>query len=442
MKHTKEEILESFTVGYEFEFMSKLSKKDIVKSIAKACGVKVIIPEEVSGFNQVKVKAHSDFKPTETEWKLEPDHSGDSKESEMHELVTGPLPYKVARMQLIKITNWIKQNGYTTKKTGIHLNFGYKNMKLLSKNTILTMNPLKLCLIFDEEFIYSRFPKRRDNVYAKSVKQIYPANKFYANDNMQSINSGEFLIPNTKYYGINFIKQAKNYLELRYLGGIDYEKKATKILEIMDYTSLTIHEAVENPNFTQEDVAKLSEIVRRHKKIVHALSNFKRFVISYPKISIMVDLIGQPEVIETFYMSHLRDKIYDLIIKCKMKSGMINYDTSDGTIQIRDSILSDCDDITDFTFINCKIDGILYNCKFYNCTIEDSQLNDSKLISTNIVKRSKINKTPIGIGNEIEECYVDCKSMQISGELTRCIIRNGDVSHLAKLIDCTTVKED
>ena len=98
MKHTKEEILEAFSIGFEFEMMSKLPKKDIIKSIEKICGVKITIPTEVSGFNKIKPKIHSDFKPTETEWKLENDYSGGES---MHELVTGPLPYKVARMQLI-----------------------------------------------------------------------------------------------------------------------------------------------------------------------------------------------------------------------------------------------------------------------------------------------------------------------------------------------------
>lgn len=442
MKYTKEEILDTFTVGFEFEMLSKLSKNDIIKSIGKECGVKVIIPKEVDGFNKMKVKAHSKFTPTENEWKLEPDHSGDENGSEMHELVTGPLPYKIARIQLIKINNWIKSNAYTTKKTGIHLNFGYKNIKLGLKNTILTMNPLKLCLIFDENFIYSRFPKRKDNVYAKSIKQIYPANKFYSNDNIQSINPSEFLIPSTKYYGINFIKQQKNYLELRYIGGQDYEKKTTQILEIMEYAALTIQTAVENPQLSHEDRIKLSEIITSHKKMVSSFTDFKRFIVSYPKISVMVNLDGRKEVVETFYMSYLRDKIYDLIVKGKMKEGMINYDTENGSIQIRDAILKKCDDLTGFTFVNCNVEGIFYDCSFYNCTVENSQFNDSKIMSTNVISGCKINKTIVGVGNEIKESYIDCKGMQISGELTKCIIRNGDISHLAKLIDCTKISDD
>lgn len=439
MISSKEQILDSMKVGFEFEFFSKMSRDGIAKSIGQNCKKKITVPKEVSGFNKTKIKVHSDFKPTADSWKLEPDLSGGDK---MNELVTGPIPYKEARIQLIRILNWIKDNGWTSKKTGIHINISYQNQKLGSKNTILTMNPLKLCLEFDEEFIYKRFPKRRDNVYAKSIKQIYPANKFYTNDNTNSINPGEFLVPNTKYYGINFLKQRKDYLEFRYLGGADYEKMTNKILEILEYICLTLHTVVENTAFNEEDLNKLSNIVRKHKKIVSSFSDFKDFVVNYPNIKLMVDLDGREGTIETFYMSIMRDKIYELIAKCGMRKGLINYDRDIGKLQIRDAILTQCDDLSDIQIINCKVEGIFYNCDFYNCTIEDSHLNDSKLMRTNKVFRCKVNKTTVPMTNEIEESYIDCKDLQISGHLTRCIIRNGEVSYLAKLEDCNIVKQD
>ena len=40
--------------------------------------------------------------------------------------------------------------------------------------------------------------------------------------------------PNSKYYGINFEKRIKNYLEFRYIGGKDWDKKTNKILGLLD----------------------------------------------------------------------------------------------------------------------------------------------------------------------------------------------------------------
>ena len=133
MINDKQIILDAFSCGIEFEFFTKMPKDEVVKSLGKTCKKKITIPKEVSGFNKTKIKVHSDFKPTTDSWTLEPEYSGGKS---MLELVTGPLKYAEARIQIIKVLNWIKEHGWTTKKTGIHLNISYQNQKLSSKKNL------------------------------------------------------------------------------------------------------------------------------------------------------------------------------------------------------------------------------------------------------------------------------------------------------------------
>ncbi len=438
MQYNKRDILDGFKIGFEFEFFSKLSRKKISKDIAKACGVKVTIPEEVTGLNQTKLKIHSDFKPTKDNWKLEKDFSGGE---DMSELVTGPTPYHEARVQLIKILNWIQENGWTTKKTGIHINIGIDYDKLRLRNQILTMDRLKFCLDFNEDIIYKKFPHRKDNVYAKSIKTIYPVNRFNFNNNTQLPNVENYITPNTKYFGVNFLKQQKNYLEFRYLGGKNYEDKINDILELMEHFSLSIYNVLLSPDLTERNIEQLNNMMAKHKKDIRTFADFNEFILSHPKIKLMVDLKSEEQVLRSYYSSTLREKLYDLIVYCNFKSGILNYDRDISRFQVKDAVLTKCDNLKNVEIINCKADGMFYNCFFYNSTIEDSHIHNSDIMRTNIIRRSKVEKTPIHITNQLEECYIDNKNISISGKFIKCIIRNGEVSSLAKLIDTDKIED-
>lgn len=435
----KEIILSSFTCGFEFEFFTEKSKKETAKEIEKLCHVKVKMPVEIVGLNKIKTTVvHNEFKPTAKEWKLENDLSGGQK---MLELVTGPVPYFDARIYLIRILNWIKLNGWTTKKTGIHINISIDNKKLGIPNEIRSINRLKFCLDFNEDFIYERFPSRKNNIYAKSIKEIYPVNKFLFNNNSILPNVENYETAGTKYYGVNFLKTDKNYLEFRYLGGKDYEKKVNSILDVLEFCSMSVYKTLKNPDLTDANINELNYLMRKYDKVIQSFSNFDSFLVYYPNIKLMVDLNADKEIVKSFYYSVLRHKIYSLIVFCNMKSGLINYDRSISILQVKDAILENCDGLKKIEIINCKVNGIFYNCTFYNSTIEDSHIHDSELIRTNIVTRSKVIDTPIHISNEISDAYIDNKKNMVNGYLKNCIIRSGNISQLAKTEDCKIIKD-
>ena len=67
------------------------------------------------------------------------------------ELVTGALPYFAARLMIIKVCDWIKENGYTNDRSSIHLNLSFDKSKIDNKYRISKMNVLKFILDFNEE---------------------------------------------------------------------------------------------------------------------------------------------------------------------------------------------------------------------------------------------------------------------------------------------------
>ena len=136
-------------------------------------------------------------------FKLVEDFSGGQY---MHELITGPLVYEESRIVLIEVLKWIKEFGWTDSKCSLHINMSFNSYLQKFPVDISTLVPLKFALNFDEEYVYARFPERRDNVYAKSIMEIYPTNRFVFFSEPENIDPENYVVPKEKYYGFNFIK--------------------------------------------------------------------------------------------------------------------------------------------------------------------------------------------------------------------------------------------
>jgi len=136
-KHkSKGDILQDSLVGVEFEFYSDKELKDVRREVSALIGKKIRLED----------RAHSDFIPTENEYKMEPDMSGGKG---LIELITAPMPYNVARNTIIKVLGWVQENGYTTKKSSIHLNLSFDPKKTNQRGLISKMDPLKFILGFE-----------------------------------------------------------------------------------------------------------------------------------------------------------------------------------------------------------------------------------------------------------------------------------------------------
>ena len=95
---SRQSVLNASQIGVEFEFYSNLELKETQESLSKLLNRKIRLED----------KAHSDFQPSAEVFKMEPDMSGGAG---LIELVTGALPYRNARIVIIKMLNCIKGKG-------------------------------------------------------------------------------------------------------------------------------------------------------------------------------------------------------------------------------------------------------------------------------------------------------------------------------------------
>jgi len=425
----KYQALSSAVLGFEFEFFSEMVRGRIVESLSKSLGKKVVLSD----------KYHSKIPVSADNFKLEPDYSGGSK---MNELITGPMPYGEAVPVLIKVLKWIGTNGWTTDRCAFQFSISFDpHDRKLEK--MERLDRMKFILGIDEGIVYSSFGNRTNNVYAKSLKKIVPVNKFSILENITTIDPKLFKIPGEKYYGANFTKLQDGYIEIRYLGGKDYQKKINPILEVTDYVTLLLHDILSGKKvYGKEDVQKLQEMMRQHTKVVRSFSNPDSFFANYPDFHVLVDLKGYEENIKT-YWSHIREKIFDLIVEGGIQACFFNYDTSIGRFQIKDAksknglILKDVD-----IFDSVVKNGKLENCNLYGTQVKNSELYDCKLVFGNKLFDSKFQNSIADYGNLLENCYIDCPQQMVDCEVKGGVLRKADLGRNSLISEQTEKVKD
>lgn len=408
--------------GVEFEFYSNYPVEKTAELVGAYLGRKI----------QVEQKAHSDFQPSDKVFKMEPDMSGGAG---LIEMVTGAMPYTDARLIIIKMLNWIKENGYTTDRAGIHLNVSFDKDKV-GKNFITHMNTLKFILDFKEDQVYKFFPKRKDLVYAKSIKYILPKNEMF-NFDENHVSKMQFKYPDTKYYGVNFLKQEKGYLEFRYLGGKDYEKKTTTILHLLDNFLIQLWDTCMNPNLTELNRLELRRIMAKMKPIYDLYRDHRNFK-NFNKIDFTVDLKNHGETIDMFW-SNIKSQVVKLITEGGMIEGHINYDTDRSKVQVKNGIFEGAHNLEGYEFIDCHFRGEARLSDFYRCKIEGSDLQHSNLYQSCRVISSKVQSCYTHSSCTLEDCYLYGTDSVFKGMMKGGIFREGKFSEKFATFDKTEI---
>lgn len=395
--------LKDSIVGLEVEFFSNFN---FIKTLEKLNNT--FIGKEVWGINQY----HSDFTPTEDIFKIEPDYSGGS---EMIELITGPMKWAEARLILIQMLVFIRQNGYTDEHCSIHINVSFNKE---SNIDIYNLNLIKLLLNFNEDFIYNKFPTRRGNIYARSISQIIPFTDWNDPEIAFNVILNSLKLPDdTKYYGINVNKKFEGYLEYRYIGGTDYETKIDEVLELFDYFILQTKKAIVDP-LNEEDKIKLLAYLERNINWYKQYNSYDEFLGNIDGINIQIDKNGDYKTVKMSW-DKFKTQLFNFIQNTNdISETLINYNSTTNRLEIVGAHLKDISNVYSVDFIDCNIS----NCTLYNCDIVNSNINLGHIHNTNIydskIENSKLMDCKATEFTELNNCVFD------GGQLN-CVMRNG-----------------
>lgn len=432
MNYTEEDILNAAKIGFEFEFNSKEDPIEIARDLTKSIGIKVVVPMNVDEINKPKLKYHTPVVPTATIAKLESDYSGGIH---MKELITGPMTFSDARTVLLKTLKWIDDNAWTTDRAAIQINISFDKWKIKLNHTIENINALKFCLNFNEEYVYKRFPNRKGSVYGKSIKHIVANNIF--NTGVAN-GSTQFIVAPNKYYSVNLTKLPNGYVEFRFMGGSDYQKKKQQIIEILEFSILSLYAATQSIELSKNDVTKLNKIINENKKYLDAYKNPSVFKTLFPHINLTLDLKNDIETFKSLW-PHVKDKLFKFLMSCGCDDMTVNYDSDAGVIQVKEADLKFAE-LEDIEFIHCTGYGVFEKCKFYNCELEQSHFNLCTIDKDNIIRNAKIENTNIYKGNIIYDSYVTNEEIYImNAKMDGGVFRKGTLGAQSELSDSTSI---
>lgn len=409
--------LKNARIGFEFEFyMKDLSYYKTMELLNQE-----LTPVKVWGFRQY----HSDFTPDEKNFKIEPDLSGGSN---MVELVTGPLSYYDAKYYLIKIVKFIQTYGYTNEKSSIHFNLSFND----DEKNLNDLNILKLILTTDEDEIYRIFPSRKDNVYAKSVKKMIPYKEYDFFNIPISVVKNNLRTPNDKYYGINFLNinndKDTQRLELRYIGGKDYEKNIGNLIYFMDRFIINVYDSIDT-DFTSEDVNKLEEYLEEHISLFKNFSKYDNFIVDFPTIQLQIDQVGSYDLISAYY-PNIYTKLYNVIDATDgLKECIINYVTLTQTVEVVDARIKTTSTLRGYDLINCETEGIFEDCFFIGSEITNSQMSKCKLQQSS-AQNSKVLNCRVEM-SDLTNCYF--MEGYLNGDMFGGVYRSGKLGPYATM---------
>jgi hypothetical protein len=404
-------------IGLEFEFFANEGLDEVKRSLSTVLNKRI----------QIEEKAHSEFTPSNEVFKLEPDNSGGTG---MIELVTGPMPFVESKLIIAKTLKWIRENGSTNERCSIHINIAFDGKKLGTPTNVSNLDIGKFVLNFDENKIYEAFPKRKDSVYAKSIKFIVPLSGM-TQPSPERISWKNYMFVSEKYYGVNFSKLPKNYIEFRYLGGKDYEKKYNTIMNLTEHFVLSLYETLMYPKYTDVDLKRLDSILEKHSGIVESYKDYQTFKKKFPKIKLMVDLKTYDQIVETFYPK-MREEIFKLLTLAGLKEGLINYDADTGRIQLKNAELMRCFEIKGIDIVDSKVQGNIINCDIFSSELINSSLFESNIFGASDVADSKIEDSYVSKNVMCKDSYVFGPRGVFSGEMEGGIFRKGRATKLAK----------
>jgi hypothetical protein len=382
--------VENFSdVGLTFQFYTTKNSEFVVSDLSRLTGKNIILTNEtryVPAYSNAILIKEYEAKKSRYEFQL--------ASQNYHSVL--PL--------IDNITGWLSESAETTHDTQLKmlLSFNHKHLDTLSSISI--MNPSRLVLKFDENFVYQRFPEQRHSPYALSIKSLTPITT-YINEKEIARNIDYILtMPSAGYFGIDFSNYTRGILECNYIGGKEYPKKAKEIKEILEYFIIKSYQSLNEENYSTFEIDEMKRITEDFGKMQMSYINPEIFLREFPEIKVYVNLQTSNQTLKT-YWNEIRKPLFEMIINGKLRKGQFNLDTDSGRFQLRKGAVGGTL-LKNIDFFKCDLSGIMENCAFRSCQIINSRIYNSKFVENNTILNSYLEGASINKKNEVAKCYI------------------------------------
>jgi hypothetical protein len=377
-------------IGIIWEFYSTKESAFIVSDLSKCTSKNIILTNETI------------YHPSYSNAILIREYEATKSRYQFH---IAPQNYHSILPLIDSVTTWIAESAETSHDTQLKISLSFNHRHLDTLSSISNMNPSRLILKFDENFVYSRFPEQQKSPYALSIKKLATPVSNYINETEIEKNINYILTtPQSEYYGINFSNYTRGILECNYIGGRDYASKAKEIKEILEYFIIKSYQSLNEEDHDEFEKYEIKKMGARFSKIQMAYYDPEIFINEYKDLKIYVDLKTSDQIIKTFWNT-LRKPLFEMILNGNLQKGIINYDADLGIFQLKKTKIQGTY-LKNVDFVNCEVSGIFESCTFISTEITNSRIYNSKFIKGNKIINSYLEGASVNKENEITKCYV------------------------------------
>jgi hypothetical protein len=419
------ELFNSTSLGFVFEFYSSKKADFIVENLGSLTTKNVILTNNTkyapSFSNAVLIREYEGKKPRYT-FKL------------AQQRYDSIIPLMKEVLEWISTTSECKQDNLMR----VNMSFDHRHLKTL--HTLNKMNPQKLILKIDEEYMYDRFPSQMDSPYSMSIKQLLPMSEAqYTPDIIKNVNY-VIGVPKEDYFAVNFKDFATGLLEFNYIGGVDYAEKQKEILEVVQYYIIKTYQSLNEADFTPDEVKELKALTNEFYKISEAYYEIEKFEELFPGITVAVDLRRDSQMLKS-YWPKIRNTLFNTVINNNLREGQFNYDTDYGVFQIRKGTLN-CTGLKNFDLVYCDVTGVMENCNFIYCEVNNARIYKSTVVKGTTISDSYLKQVTVEAHNTLEECFVDNHHEMLNCQINNSILKFAGIGSVAKLDEATVIIDD
>jgi len=124
------------------------------------------------------------------------------------------------------------------------------------------------------------------------------------------------------------------------------------------------------------------------------------------------------------HYANFKKFLYDLVVVGNMKHGIINYDSTTGRLQLKDTNVLNLLYVNGVDFYDVKLSGYFDNCLFSGCDISESDVYKSKFVGRDKILKSNLNRCVItGDGNKINDSYL-YKCFDVMADIKKSVLKS------------------
>ena len=404
--YSVQEVLNFSDIGIVFEFYSTKESDFIVSDLSNRTSKNIILTNE------------KNYVPTYSNAILLKEY--EAKKSRYQFSISSQSYYSILPI-IDSVTQWLSESAETTHDTKLKMSLSFNHRHLETLSSISLMNPTRLVLKFDENFVYSRFPEQKHSPYALSIKSLTPV-ATYINEKEVAKNIDNILtMPSAGYYGIDFTNYSRGILECNYIGGKEYPKKTKEIKEILEYFIIKSYQSLNEENYSLFEINEMKRITEDFGKIQMSYIDPEIFLREFPELKVYVDLKTSTQTLKT-YWNVLRKPLFEMILNGNLRKGQFNYDAQYGRFQLRKAGIGGTL-LKNLDFVKCEITGVMEGCIFQDCNIVNSRVYNSKFVQGNKIINSYLESASINKQNEVIKSYIVNNEEVVNCPVTESVIK-------------------